>query len=146
MWCSIVISGFNTGLSPSKVPAGIASSIFKWGHWNYKPISAPVICSIPFFGCSHLAACSAAAGWTAKIPAPQVPGHLRGFWASSWCTSFHFTAWQFKSVPIISVPVNYGCWAVARQVAVGTNGRDRMGCWGQKPLQTPLLKIPVGCF
>lgn len=146
MWCSTVVSGFNTGLFTPKIPAGIASSIFKWGHWNYKPISAPVTCAIPFLDGPILLHSSAAAGWTAKTPAPQLPGHLCSFWASSWYISLHFTAWQFKSVPIISVPVNSGCRAVSRQVAVGRSGRDRMGCWGQKPLQTPLLGIPVGCF
>lgn len=86
----------------------------------------------------------AAAGWTAYIPVPQQPGHHHSFWNSSWHLRFHFTDWQFRSVPIVLVPVNYTCWAAARQIAAGKIRRDRMDCQKQNPLQTSLLSIPVG--
>mgnify|MGYP001857223054 CR=1 FL=1 len=46
---------------------------------------------------------STVAGWAAKIPNLQLPECLHSFWDSSWYTTFHFTTWQFKSMPIVSI-------------------------------------------
>lgn len=72
-------SGFNTGLSTSKIPAGIANSSFQTETDTYLAI----ICFIPFLKVPILLHSLAAAGWTAYIPAPQLPGHHHSFWNSS---------------------------------------------------------------